>query len=77
MSTTITVPSTAGVAFKAEEGAHAGLIRRAFAAIVESRQRAAQHRVASYLDGLSDARLADLGWTAPEIAALRSRIVQS
>jgi hypothetical protein len=77
MSTTITVPPTAGVAFKAEEDRPAGLIRRAFATIMESRQRAAQRRVATYLDGVSDARLTDLGWTAAEIAALRGRVAQS
>jgi hypothetical protein len=77
MSTTITVPRTAGIAFKAEESRRAGPMRRAFAALMESRQRSAGRRIASYLDGLSDARLADLGWTAAEIQALRARAMQS
>jgi hypothetical protein len=76
MSTTITVPHTAGIAFKAEESQRARRIRRAFAALMESRQRAAGRRIAGYLDGLSDARLADLGWTAAEIQALRARVMQ-
>jgi uncharacterized protein YjiS (DUF1127 family) len=77
MSTTITVPRTAGIAFKAEESQRASPMQRAFAALMESRQRAAQRRIASYLDGLSDARLADLGWTAAEIQALRARAMHS
>jgi len=69
----ITVPNPAETLFEAAESRRAGLLRRVLAAIMESRRLAAERRVASYFEGLSDARLADLGWSAAEIASIRVR----
>jgi hypothetical protein len=50
-----------------------GLLARLFRRMIEARCRAAERRVASHLEGLSDERLAGLGLNATEIDAIRAR----
>ena len=76
MSTTITVPGTAELAVGTEQERTAGLFRRAFAAIMESRRLTAQRRIAAYLEGVSDEQLTGRGWAASEIASMRERTGQ-
>jgi hypothetical protein len=47
-------------------------MRRAFAAITEARERSVARRVAVHLEGLSDVRLLDLGFSAADIEAIRA-----
>ncbi len=72
MSIIITLPGTA-VAHEAEASPRPGLWRRIMAAIVESQRSSAERRIAAYLESQSEQRLADLGFTAADIAAMRAR----
>ena len=48
------------------------LLRRVVASVLESRTRSTERRIAIYLSGLSDQRLADLGFSAADIASIRA-----
>jgi hypothetical protein len=50
----------------------ASLLRRIFDAIIASRIREAQHRVAVHLSALGDQRLESLGFSAAEIETIRA-----
>lgn len=72
MSIIITLPGIA-VEHEAEASPRPGLLWRAIAAIVESRRLSAERRIATYLESQSEKRLADLGFTTADIAAMRAR----
>jgi uncharacterized protein YjiS (DUF1127 family) len=69
---TVTVPTSAPTAFEAKEPRRKSLLRHAFATLFEARRVSAQRRIAFYLAGLSDARLADLGLSTRDIALIRA-----
>lgn len=68
----ITFPGTAAE-HETELSPRAGLLQRAIAAIIESRRKSAERMIAAYLESQSEQRLADLGFTAADIAAMRAR----
>ena len=51
----------------------AGFFRRAFDRLVRARVAHGEAHVRAYLNGLSDARLADLGFSADRIKAIRAK----
>jgi hypothetical protein len=53
-------------------GPQTGLLRRALDKMLEARHREVQRRIASYLQGLDDDRLARLGFSEAEIALIRA-----
>jgi hypothetical protein len=53
-------------------GPEAGILSRLMAAMVQSRTREAQRRTANYVMALDAARLAELGFSAAEIAAIKA-----
>ena len=71
MSTIITWPVTA-IEHTSEASPPAGLLRRLLAAMAESRRRSAERVIAAYFENQSDQRLADLGFSAADISALRA-----
>ena len=48
------------------------LLRRVVASFLESRTRSTERRIAIHVSGLSDQRLADLGFSAADIASIRA-----
>jgi hypothetical protein len=71
MSTTTASTAPRG-ALEASPSAVGSLLRRAMAAFLESRRLSAHRHVARHLEGLSDVRLLDLGFSAAEIEAIRA-----
>lgn len=53
--------------------AKAGFLRRMFDRMIEARMAHGEAHVRAYLNGLSDARLADLGFAPDRIHAIRAR----
>jgi hypothetical protein len=47
-------------------------LRRALAGLTQARQQSVNHRIALYLEGLSDVRPVDLGFSAAEIETIRA-----
>jgi hypothetical protein len=72
MSTITFTPAVAQAAMAETARPQAGLLERIFASIIEARERQAVHTVAVQLAGLSSERLAGLGLTNAEIAAIRT-----
>src|SRR5262245_28631076 len=54
------------------KSSRAGLLRRIFEAIVEAKTLEARRRSAAYLQAVSDQQLVDLGFTAADIASIRT-----
>lgn len=50
-----------------------GILRRFFDAIIETKKRHGEAHVRAYLSSLSDERLADLGFSADRIKAVRAK----
>jgi uncharacterized protein YjiS (DUF1127 family) len=71
----ITLPGSAAEC-EAQAGPRTRQWRRILAAIFESRRVSAERRVAAYLEGLSEHRLADLGFSAADISSMRARAGQ-
>jgi hypothetical protein len=69
---TITLTSAAAAAIEERETAAGGLLRRVFDAIIEARTRSARRRIAVHLESVGDAQLADLGFSAADIASIRA-----
>jgi uncharacterized protein YjiS (DUF1127 family) len=69
---TITVTRSPGAAFEAEKDRRAGLLRRIFQAIIESRRMSSERKIGVHLESLSDTHLSDLGLSAAEIEAIRA-----
>jgi uncharacterized protein YjiS (DUF1127 family) len=69
---TITVTNSPGAAFHAEKDRRAGLLRRVFQGIIESRRMSSERKVGAHLEGLSDTHLFDLGLSAAEIETIRA-----
>ena len=67
----ITLPGSAAE-YEAQEGPRAGLLRRVLAAIFESRRLSAERRIAAYLEGQSEERLAHLGFSAADLSSIRA-----
>jgi len=55
------------------EPAKAGFLRRAFDRMIQARVAHGEAHVRAYLNGLSDERLADLGFTPDRIKAVRAQ----
>ena len=55
------------------EPAKAGFLRRAFDRMIQARVAHGEAHVRAYLNGLSDERLADLGFTPDRIKAVRAK----
>lgn len=53
--------------------ARSGLLRRLFDRIIEARLAHGEAHVRAYLSGLSDQRLADLGFSPDRIKAIRAK----
>ena len=66
-----TARSPATPAIKDKAGPRAGPLRRLLAAIVASRTREAERRIAVHLAAMSEQRLADLGFSAADIKSIR------
>ena len=62
-------PATPAIQDKA--GPRAGPLRRLLAAIVASRSREAERRIAVHLAAMSEQRLVDLGFSAADIRSIR------
>ena len=69
MSTT-TVSSISSTAFNLAASPRAGLLRRVVAAIVQSRAREAQPRLAVYLAAMGDQQLDGLGLSTADIESI-------
>jgi hypothetical protein len=69
---TVSVSSTRSAAFEGRTGSCAGVVRRIFDAIIESRVREAQRRTTAHLLAMGDQRLRDLGFSTSDIQALSS-----
>ena len=50
-----------------------GFFSRLLTALAQSRTREAQRRIVMYVDGVSDVRLCDMGFSGADIRAIRSR----
>jgi hypothetical protein len=69
MTSTITATTAAG---EVSDIPRASLLRRVVASVLEGRTRSTERRIAIHLTGLSDQRLADLGFSAADIASIRA-----
>jgi hypothetical protein len=67
----ITLPVTA-IEHEAEASSRPGLLRRIMTALALSRRRSAERVIAAYFETQSEQRLADLGFSAADIAAIRA-----
>jgi len=68
----ITLPNGAQATCEDRASLPRGIIRRTFAAIIDARSASVERRIRIYLEGLSDERLQDLGFSAPDIRSVRA-----
>jgi len=74
MSTNSTVLDFGGAVDTAKsEAAKPGLLRRLYNGIIQARMAHGEAHVRAYLSGLSDQRLADLGFSPDRIKAVRAK----